>query len=101
MIKSELIKTIAQQMTHLPVQTVDAGVNLILRCMSEALENGQRIDIRNFGAFTVRAMPARLAHNPKSGKKMTAAPSVKIHFKPGIGLKERVKASRELVAIEE
>lgn len=31
---------------------------------------------------------------------MTAAPSVKIHFKPGIGLKERVKASRELVAIE-
>ena len=100
MIKSELIKTIAKKMTHLSEQRVEEAVNLILTCMSDALKNGQRIDIRDFGAWTVRTMPARKAFNPKTGEKLTTKPTAKIHFKPGLGLKARVNAARERVTIE-
>lgn len=100
MIKSELIKTIAKKMTHLSEQRVEEAVNLILISMTDALKNGQRIDIRDFGAWTVRTMPARNAFNPKTGKKLTTKPTAKIHFKPGLGLRERVNSSRESVTIE-
>lgn len=101
MIKSELIKTIAKKMTHLSEQRVEDAVNLILTCMSEALQNGQRIDIRDFGAWTVRAMPARKAFNPKTGEKTEVPSKNKVHFKPGLELKKRLIESQGQVAIEE
>lgn len=100
MIKSELIKTIAKKMTHLSEQRVEEAVNLILTSMSDALQNGQRIDIRDFGAWTVRAMPARKAFNPKTGEKTEVPSKSKVHFKPGLGLKQRLVESQTRVAIE-
>lgn len=100
MIKSELIKVIAKKMTHLPIQTIDAAVNLILEQMTDALKTGQRIDIRNFGAFTVQAMPERPGHNPITGEKVVVPSKRKVHFKPGLGLKQRLFESQTRVAIE-
>ena len=101
MIKSELIKTIAKKMTHLSEQRVEEAVNLIINCMSNALQNSQRIEIRGFGAWTVQAMPARKAFNPKTGEKTEVPSKSKVHFKPGLELKKRLIESQGRVAIEE
>ena len=90
MLKSELIQQIAGKMMNQPEKTVEQAVNLILARMSQALADGQRIEIRDFGAFTIRKMPERCAHNPKTGVKVTVATKSKVHFKPGRGLKERL-----------
>ena len=101
MIKSELIKTIAKKMTHLSEQRVEEAVNLIINCMSNALQNSQRIEIRGFGAWTVQAMPARKAFNPKTGEKTEVPSKNKVHFKTGLKLKQRLIESQGRVAIEE
>ena len=88
MLKSELIQQITSKMMNLSEQTVEQAVNRILARMSQALAEGQRIEIRDFGAFTIRKMPERCAHNPKTGVKVTVASKSKVHFKPGRGLKE-------------
>lgn len=56
-------------MTYLSERTVEEAVNLILVCMSQALVNGQRIEIRGFGSFSIGKMPGRAAYNPKTGEK--------------------------------
>ena len=90
MLKSELIQRMAGKMMNLSEQTVEQAVNRILTRMSQALVEGQRIEIRDFGAFTVRKMPERCAHNPKTGNKVTVVSKSKVHFKPGLGLKCRI-----------
>ncbi len=62
--------------------------------MAEALESGERIEIRDFGSFDVRQRSARLARNPKTGESVHLPVKKKIHFKPGKEMRERVDASR-------
>lgn len=100
MIKSELIKTLADKINHLPIRTIEESVNLILASMTEALKNGQRIDIRNFGAWTAHDRPARTVFNPKTGTRITTKPKTRIHFKPGLELRKRVNASRKTINVE-
>ena len=88
MLKSELIQQIAGKMMNLPEKTVEQAVNCILTRMSQALAEEQRIEIRDFGVFTIRQMPERCAYNPKTGVKVTVATKSKVHFKPGRALKE-------------
>ena len=101
MIKSELIKALAGRMTYLPERTAEEAVNLILECMSQAIAHGQRIEIRGFGSFSVRAMPSRAAHNPKTGEKTVTLPKNKVVFKPGLELRQRLIQSQKEVALED
>lgn len=101
MIKSELIKALAGRMTYLPERTVEEAVNLILERMSQALVDGQRIEIRGFGSFSVRAMPGRAARNPKTGEKAVTPPKNKVSFKPGLELRQRLIQSQKWLALEE
>lgn len=100
MVKSELIKVLAGKMTFLPERTVEEAVNFILAYMSQALVNGQRIEIRGFGSFSVGKIPGRATHNPRTGKKMTTSPKNKVYFKPGVQLRQRIIQSQKQVAIE-
>ncbi len=100
MIKSELIDNISAKMTHLPEKKVAKGINLILQSMSEALCEGERIEIRGFGSFRLRRRLPRTAHNPKTGEKVVTEEKFSPHFKPGKELKERVNASRSQYQIE-
>ncbi|STX88304.1 HU family DNA-binding protein [Legionella feeleii] len=100
MIKSELIKLIAAKMNHLPEKLVENGINRILATKTQALERGQRIEIRGFDTIAVHHMPARAAHNPKTGEKTVVSSKYKVHFKPGLDLKRRVIASQETVVIK-
>ena len=95
MIKSELIEHIAAQMTHLTEKQVADGINKILDLMSNALIEGQRIEIRGFGSFSLHYRPPRNAHNPKTGEKVVTEAKYSPHFKPGKELRERVDASRQ------
>ena len=70
------------------------GVNLILESMSTSMVNGERIEIRGFGSFSVRYRRPRNAHNPKTGEKVIAEGKNTAHFKPGKALRARVETSR-------
>ncbi len=95
MIKSELIEHIAARMTNLSEKQVADGINAIIELMSDALVNGQRIEIRGFGTFSLHYRAPRNAHNPKTGAKVVTKAKYSPHFKPGKELRDRVNASRE------
>ena len=69
-------------------------VTTLLDGMTDALLSGQHIEVRGFGRFTVRDMPARNARNPKTNEAIVVDSKRKIHFKPGNELKDRVNSSR-------
>ena len=94
MIKSELIKQIASRMMHVPEHKVAESVNHLLDSIGNTLINGNRVEVRGFGSFSVHLCKPRQAHNPKTGEKVITEPKHTVHFKPGKELKERVNASR-------
>lgn len=95
MIKSELIERIASQMTHLSEKQVADGINHIIDLMTDALVQGQRIEIRGFGSFSLHKRMPRQAHNPRTGEKVVTKEKYCPHFKPGKELRERVNESRK------
>ncbi len=95
MIRSQLIQRMAQQQPHIPEKDIALSVNLILETLSDALAHGERIEIRDFGSFSLHYRPPRNAHNPKTGVKVITTAKYCPHFKPGKALRERVDTSRE------
>lgn len=93
MTRSELVNALAARQTHLPMVDVDLAVRTLFEVMSEALGEGRRIEIRGFGCFSLRYRPPRLARNPKSGEVVAVAAKCVPHFKPGKGLREKVRDS--------
>ena len=67
MIKSELIEKLAEQNPHLYRKDVEDLVNAILDTIAAALERGERVELRGFGAFTAKRRGARAGRNPRSG----------------------------------
>ncbi|MBH97879.1 MAG: integration host factor subunit beta [Rhodospirillaceae bacterium] len=94
MTKSELIDAIASKQKHLPAKDVELAVKHILESMSESLANGDRIEIRGFGSFSLHYRPARMGRNPKTGEAVALAGKHVPHFKPGKDLRDRVNSSR-------
>jgi len=89
--KSELIDVLAQE-TGLHRKVAEFVVNEVFDAMTEALANGQGVEIRGFGSFTVREYKAYTGRNPKSGKRIPVAPKKLPFFKVGKELRERVMA---------
>ena len=96
MTKSELIEAIARKQRHLPAKDVELAVKHVLELMSESLANGQRIEIRGYGSFSLHYRPARMGRNPKTGEGVALAGKHVPHFKPGKDLRERVNNGRHL-----
>lgn len=67
MTKSDLIRAVAEKMDHLLGRDVEVVVNTLFHSMVEALQRGERIEIRGFGSFTVRERSARQGRNPRNG----------------------------------
>lgn len=92
MTKSELIEKLAEKHELLGKKESEAVVNVIFDGISSALAQGDRVEIRGFGSFSVRERDAREARNPKSGD-VVAIPSRKTpFFKTGKELRLRVDA---------
>ena len=69
------------------------AVKMMLDHMAEALAEGERIEIRGFGSFSLHYRAPRLGRNPKTGEKVELAGKYVPHFKPGKELRERVNSS--------
>lgn len=93
MTKSELIEAIAFNQSQLSLKDVELAVKKILEDMSEALAQGERIEIRGFGSFSLHYRAPRKGRNPKTGDTVQLAGKYVPHFKPGKEMRERVNLS--------
>src|SRR5690606_26390945 len=92
MTKSELIEILTQRQAHLKADDVDLAVKSLLEMMAGSLANGERIEIRGFGSFSLHFRPPRTGRNPKTGEAVALPGKHVPHFKPGKELRERVTA---------
>ena len=90
MTKSELIAALAARYSQLAARDTDYAVKTVLDAMTQALAEGQRIEIRGFGSFGLNHRPARTGRNPKSGERVPVPEKFVPHFKAGKELRERV-----------
>lgn len=90
MTKSELIEIIAREQSHLAYRDIELAVKLVIEAMSDALAEGDRIEIRGFGSFSLHYRPPRTGRNPKTGETVELTGKYVPHFKPGKELRERV-----------
>ena len=95
MIKSELITQLAEENPHLFHRDMDRVVNAVLDAVTGALEDGDRVELRGFGAFSVRRRPARAGRNPRTGAPVMVKEKHVPFFKAGKELRLRVDKSRE------
>ena len=92
MIKSELIQKIAAANPHLYHRDVERIVNVIFGEIVEALARGDRVELRGFGAFTVKHRDARTGRNPRTGAAVSVEEKTVPFFKAGKELRHRVNA---------
>ena len=90
MMKSELIRRISAQNPHLYERDIEKIVNAILDEMVEALRRGGRVELRGFGAFSVKLREARQARNPRTGAIVPVAKKALAFFKTGKEMRERL-----------
>ncbi len=90
MIKSELIQKIASTNQHLSHKDVEQIVNVIFDEIISALARGDRVELRGFGAFTVRRRDARIGRNPRTGEAVEVEEKFVPFFKTGKELRERL-----------
>jgi integration host factor subunit beta len=95
MTKSEVIERIAGKQLHLPVKDVELSIKQILALMSDSLANGERIEIRGFGSFSLHYRAPRIGRNPKTGEPVSLSGKHVPHFKPGKDLKLQVNQGRQ------
>ncbi len=93
MTKSQLIDRIAEKMPQLPRREVEAVVNAVFAAMVDALERGERIEIRGFGSFAVKTRRAREGRNPKTGQKVSVPVRRALSFTVGKELRDRLNGS--------
>ena len=92
MTKSELIQRIAEQNPHLYHRDVERIVSTIFDEITEALSQGDRVELRGFGAFSVKRRDARVGRNPRTGESVSVSEKYIPFFKTGKQLRERLNA---------
>ncbi len=92
MIKSELVQILAERNQHLFQRDIEMIVNAILDEITEALARGDRVELRGFGAFSVKNRQARMGRNPKTGEQVKVDEKWVPFFKTGKELRERLNA---------
>ena len=92
MIKSELIQKIASTNPHLYLRDVERIINTLLDEVTDALQRGDRVELRGFGAFSVRSRGARSGRNPRTGVAVSVRAKHVPFFKSGKELRVRLNA---------
>ncbi len=98
MIKSELIAKLAAENPHLTQKDVERVANTLLESMVGALERGGRVELRGFGAFSVRSRPARSGRNPRTGETVEVKAKAVPFFKSGKELRQRLNLTGDAEA---
>ena len=90
MIRSELIQKIADENPNLFQRDVERIVNTIFEEITDALANGDRVELRGFGAFSVKTRDARVGRNPRTGEAVSVDKKKVPFFKTGKLLRDRL-----------
>ncbi len=90
MTKTELVATAAKK-SGLTQKDTDKALNALMEAVSEALANGDKVQLTGFGTFEVREKAAREGRNPRTGETISVPASKAPAFKAGASLKKAVK----------
>jgi integration host factor subunit beta len=93
--RSELVERIAAKMPNLKIKDIDNIVDVVFNKLTTALAEGNRVEIRGFGAFSVRTRKPRVAINPKNKNRVEVPAKNIVHFKTGKELHERLNSDSE------
>lgn len=93
MIKLELVDRLYALFPKLKKKEALTIVNLIIEKMADSLVEGERIDIRGFGAFSLKRHPPRLAHNPKTKQKLMTQEKYSVRFRPSKYITEAINSA--------
>jgi len=93
MIKSELVEKIVQENPHLFQRDVEKIVSVVLDEITEAISSGKRVELRGFGAFSVKKRNARVGRNPRTGEKVNISQKCVPFFRTGKMLRKRLNES--------
>ena len=91
MTKSDLVKRLADANPHLYTRDVERIVATVFDRIGAALACGDRVELRGFGAFSVRARGARPARNPRTGERVAVPDKAVPHFRTGKELRGRLE----------
>lgn len=94
MIKSELITMLVDENPHLYQRDVEVIVATLFEEITKAMESGARVELRGFGAFSVRHREARTGRNPRSGASVSVKAKSVPFFKAGKELREKVDTAK-------
>lgn len=92
MTKSELIQRLAEANPHLYQRDVERIVTTIFDEITDALANGDRVELRGFGAFSVKERASRTGRNPRTGEAVDVPAKFIPYFKTGKQLREKLNA---------
>ncbi|RFB05457.1 integration host factor subunit beta [Parvularcula marina] len=101
MIKSELVQVLAAENPHLFVKDVEKIVGAIFDHISTALAEGDRVELRGFGAFSVKHREARVGRNPRTGDPVEIEEKWTPFFKAGKEMRERLNQEDVALAAAE
>jgi len=90
MTKSELIQRLAERNPHLYQRDVERIVSTVFDEIAAALSRGDRVELRGFGAFSVKRRGARMGRNPRTGESVQVGEKHTPFFKTGKELRERL-----------
>ncbi|EEE38877.1 MULTISPECIES: integration host factor subunit beta [Ruegeria] len=90
MIRSELIQKIADENPHLYQRDVERIVNTVFEEVTDAMSRGDRVELRGFGAFSVKKRDARVGRNPRTGETVQVEEKCVPFFKTGKLLRDRL-----------
>ncbi len=93
MTKSELVQRLAEANPHLYQRDVENIVTAVFDKIATALSQGDRVELRGFGAFSVKRRDARLGRNPRTGDSVQVAEKQVPFFKTGKQLRDRLNQS--------
>ena len=94
MTKSELILKLAERNPHLYQRDVERIVSTIFDEITGALARGDRVELRGFGAFSVKRREARVGRNPRTGATVDVSEKFIPFFKTGKELRERLNGRK-------
>ncbi len=87
MIKADIINRVAEEANITKVKAVEA-VEAVFETMKNAMQRGERIELRGFGVFQVKPRKKGIGRNPRTGREVRIPPGKTIRFKPGKNLRD-------------
>ncbi len=94
MTKSELIQRLADKNPHLYMRDIEKIVETVLGEIGDAMVRGDRVELRGFGAFSVKARSSRVGRNPRTGESVVVTAKTMPFFKTGKELRDRLNKKK-------